>query len=140
MWKERAILWIKNKWYWFVLGAILIFGMLFLKGYPDLYKKVVGKYYKLIQKNQEDIDKINRLRKEEAEDIKRILERREQSKKQILEEHSELIEAIDRDRRDKIIEIIDRTSDDPRKMAKEINEFFGIRVLMSDDEEKVGDL
>lgn len=127
-------LWLKARWYWAVFATVVVVGFVVLRSKPSLYKQLLDKYRDLIEKNKRDLEELSKVREEEHKELNKNKKDYDEKLSKIEKDHGVLLDAIEQEKKDKIKEIINRTADDPNKMAKEINEFFGVRVLEEEGE------
>lgn len=134
-WRKTS-LWLKDKWLWICLGAVIIVGFFVFRFSPKTNTLLIKKYKEAIARNQEEIrrlEELNKKQKLEEEELRRIYERKIS---EVQQQYRKIFDNIEEDRKKEVLDIIEETNGDPDEMARKLNKFFGIVIFDEKDENK----
>lgn len=122
--------WLKT--YWYLVAAVVVFivGILFLRRSPleNLYQSLMGRYREQLEANQQDQRDLDALRQKERDRQAKIDREYQAELERIKAEHQDAIQNLSKEQEQDIKEIVERSGDNPEKMAEEVNAYFGLPV------------
>lgn len=121
--------WIKTYWYIFPMAIVFVVSMFMLKGNNSkLLQSILAKYRAQLVRHEQVVSEINEIHTEKALKQKKIESKYREIIALAETKYTLTVDTADEVREKDIKRILLRTEEDPAKMAREINMFFGVDI------------
>ena len=130
--------WIKTHWYVIPIVVVFIISLFMVQGTNSkLLRSLLERYRDQQDRHREEMAQMNKIHTDAADKQAEIDATYRKTIDKVRERHSMDVAALDEIREKDLKVILERTKDDPKKMAHEVNLFFGVPVYeeeQADDE------
>ena len=134
---KRVWSWIKTHWYVIPIFAVFMISLFMLKGTnSDLLRSLLEKYRDQQDRHKREIEELNSINDEAITKQAKIEKTYHDVITEVREKHASDLAVLDKVRQKDLRTIIERNGDDPKKMAREVNMFFGVPVYEGEEDDQ----
>jgi F0F1-type ATP synthase membrane subunit b/b' len=128
---KKVGLFFKNYGVVILLGAALVYVLIFAKKKQDSYNLLLKQLQDQIEKHHEEVEA---LEKEHEESLKRYAEiekRYNETLQRIEQQYQDALSQLDKQKKQELHQIIAETHDNPDEMARRVNNLFGLPIYQT---------
>jgi hypothetical protein len=125
---KKILEFIKGHWKWFVAGVAGFVALIILK--TNNSSSLVDSFIKLQKTHDDELKKIDLVRKEEQEQKVANDQKLKETLKAIEEQHEDALKNLDEKNKEQIAKIVEKHGNDPDALASELNKTFGFKVIL----------